>query len=397
MPLGKPTYIFFIFFFQGLFSWTFSQQTLDFKEQHITQSGFLHFWKDTEDLQHSPVASESVLDLFQPALIDSNLIIRTQRHRFPLSAAIEYIGKLYWESLTMKKEKFIGTCAREASVHDGMLKEYDANYFPTPHLPEYVDKLMMAKMGMQIKGRGVEHGKIYKPPFECVEDLKVGEKGYLSAECECTTHRGMRPELDSLFYPAKSGSKMKDHPNMGTPYIAMGFYGPLVLDCNHECHPEIHPYEWIWYTDFHSEKAVKKNTRSFLVGLFSDVSRRFRSWSNKPRVGRMKIPVAIPVEAKRFEISLEQLVVDEFYPKGFRDLSPALPDMFPADFEEKNYRIGNCDVALNLNRPAPAHGLRLGFSDFDLDKRQGLYCGHLILEASVESVFTLRVTQNWQK
>lgn len=360
-------------------------QNLLVSDESPAPEGFIHFWSPLADLTQQQANWESVIDLFEPVVVDSLLYPNTQRHRLPLMFAIQYIGGLYWEAISLKKEKFVGTCGREVSPFDSPIREFDINFFPIPHLPEYVDRIMFGKAAMKQKGRGWGHVKVCRPEFGCDSALYFPDRGFMSMECELTPNLKRRVEIDSLFYPAAEGASMKAHPNFGMVATAMGFYGPFVLDCNHDCQPEIHPYDWIWWMDPKEPESIRYETRNFYAGLFRDDSGRFKKWHKKLRHGKMAIPVCFDLNTDTLNITLEPLVTGEM--QTFEDKGNGT---FPADFTERSFDIRNTVVTLHQPEPL-GEGVRYSLRPFHVDSREGLVWGFLEVEIAVEEEFTFRV------
>lgn len=57
------------------------------------------------ELRNHPIKMEELLDLVNPPTTDTFIWPETQRHQFPLSDALESSAGLYWESITLKREK----------------------------------------------------------------------------------------------------------------------------------------------------------------------------------------------------------------------------------------------------------------------------------------------------
>ena len=306
--------------------------------QSLTQK---EIWRaliaNNHDIGKDLAMAEHLLDLVDISTADSVFRKKTQRHRFPMSIILEHGWNLYWKSVNQKRVKFVGTNARYPSNWDGKLREWDVNFFLMPHLDKYVELELLAykegrKEGGKL-GRDTTKGTIYKPGFEGPEAIRHSEEtGYFTLHTECTPWLKGRKELFELFYPCEPKSTMENHPNMGTTFLPMGFYGPLVLDCNHNCKPEIHPYEWVWWMDLYGKNSGEKNQKTWFLGLFRDDSWRFRDWSTKPRSGAVSIPFAFPENADSMLIEVEHLLVDKWIP--FRRNKNIIPEGL-SDFKQK--------------------------------------------------------------
>ena len=92
----------------------------------------------------------------------------------------------------------------------------------------------------------------------------------------------------------------------------MGFYGAYCLDCNHNCHPEMHPYEWTWWLNLKDGESTNK---TWLIGLFHEGSNRFPKWSKNPMTGEIKIPFAFAIgqdSPLNCGITIDHLVFSKF-------------------------------------------------------------------------------------
>lgn len=366
---------------------TLQAQSGPFQEEMPAPEGFLHYWDPIPNLENNLAAWEEIIDLFQPLTYDSILSIPTQRHRFPLAFAAEYVGGFYWEKIMENKQKFVGTCGREVSTYDSFIREFDLNYFPIPHLPAYIDRLLMGKAAMTVKGRGTHHAKVFSPNFPIDSVLYMDERGFLSMECENTPSLAKRNELDSLFFPALYGKKLVDHPNFGRWALPMGFYGPFVVDCNHDCQPEIHPYDWIWWMNPSTAQNEVHNRRDFLAGYVWDDSGRFKKWNKKIRHGKMAVPICFPLDADSLHIIIEPLAHGEL-----QDLPTDAVDAqtLPSDFVSRTFQVRRTAIEVKQSQPLPK-GVRYRLRPFHVDSREALAWGFLEMEVKVESHFTVRV------
>lgn len=258
------------------------------------------------------VQKEKLLDMVKAVSYDSVLTRQTQRHRIPGGGLLHWLFGMRWESLHLRKEKFIGTSAHEVSIFNGPFMEYDVNYFLIPHLPKYVNLQLRALDTMQqALGGKLKRALNYETPFENPPALKDPDGGHLAVEIECTPKKKYRKQLTEKFYPARKGHRMADHPNFGSKHVAMGFYGPVCLDCTHGCRPEIHPYEWIWWVP-----PVDSDSAGFswMAGYFKDNTARFKHWTTTPRAGIISLPFAFDASGADATIQIEHLVVGEMNP-----------------------------------------------------------------------------------
>jgi hypothetical protein len=273
-----------------------------------------HTWEHymlmgNDSLKKHPVYTETILDAAVPIMQDTTFWPETQRLRIVFGDVLEGLLGLRWEAIHLKRTKLVGQSAREVSPYDGPLtKEYDINFFLVPHLPHYVDTVAnwWARAGKE--GRNLFHSIIDDPQITIPDKLKMGN-WYLYVECENTPIKSKRPIMDSLFFPCKKNTTgLSGHPSFGNTYTCMGLYGPAVMDCNHSCKPEVHPYEWIWWL---KPDSTHSTLQQWYIGLHRDWSGRFRDWSTSPRVGTIKIPFLLKA-GKAPSIRIDLLAYDEF-------------------------------------------------------------------------------------
>lgn len=262
-----------------------------------------------DSLFRNPIYTETILDGVVPIVQDTTFWPETQRLRIVFGDVLEGLLGLRWEAIHQKRTKLVGQSSQEVSPYDGPLtREYDINFFLVPHLGHYVDSVANWWNRAGHESKNLFHSFIEDPNIQIPDKLRMGD-WYLYVECENTPIKSKRAAIDSLFFPClKSTTGLAGHKNFGNTYTCMGLYGPAVMDCNHSCKPEIHPYEWIWWLRPDSSKSTK---REWYIGMHRDWSGRFRDWSTSPRIGKIKIPFLVKAD-NDINMEIELLNYDEF-------------------------------------------------------------------------------------
>lgn len=340
------------------------------------------------------VEKEQLLDLVGAMSYDSVLTWQTERHRILGGGLLRWLFGMRWESLHLKKEKFIGTSAHEVSIFNGPFMEYDVNYFLIPHLPKYINLQLQALDTMQqALGGKLKRALNYETPFENPDELKDPDGGHLAVEIECTPRKKYRKQLTEKFYPARKGQRMAEHPNFGSKYVTMGFYGPACLDCTHGCRPEIHPYEWIWWVP---PDVSDSAGFSWMVGYFKDNTARFKHWTTDPRAGVISLPFAFDASGANATIEIEHLVTGTMQPAAIDSflVLPAKAQKLPSSaatvvFEHSS--AGSKAISIRQKGEAVNEGIRYWLDGPWLDSKNNLIYGRLHLAVGVSDVYAARV------
>src|ERR1019366_1701492 len=211
--------------------------------------------------------------------------------------------------------KFVGTVHSDGRSGEEQFTEYDIKYHLKFHLKKYLSRIFdsydEAKRVHHQDVRGGKHHTNFNaaPYVHDTNNINIDNYGI---GAELTPVREYRSELHYLFFPTLPGLSQAEHPNFGTDHPSMGVYGANCLDCNHNCHPEVHPYEWIWWLNLHNGTETEK---TWLIGLFHEGSNRFRHWSKSPKTGSISIPFSYVINnenpAER-TIKIDHLVFDRF-------------------------------------------------------------------------------------
>ena len=215
--------------------------------------------------------------------------------------------------------------------------------------------------------------------------------------CELTPPPAFIPQINYLFFPTLPGAGgLKQHPNFGTPHPTMGFYGSYCLDCNHNCHPELHPYEWTWWLNLQNENSTDK---TWLIGLFHEGSNRFPQWSRNPLSGEIKIPFAFEKTenySPELHIKVEHLVFNKFENEELKKFevpakaldSKQLKQELVFFVDDSSHIEGN----LQFNQILKTDALKYWFTDLNYDKQLHVLSGYLHYAVSVQDLYTTKIT-----
>jgi hypothetical protein len=249
-------------------------------------------------LREDPVAAEMLLDLVKVGVTDSVMTRKTQHHRVPLGFLLPAIG-IKWQYLDTAKQKFVGTVTNSGVYALDFFSEHDVILDVASHLPHYQELAYQGYKAQKDVGRAKGKHDYGAAPFDTLPTATNWAKYKL--HCELTPAKERRPLLDSLFFLLDEGERVTDHPNFWSQHLQVGLYGAFCMDCNHDCHPEIHPYEIIWWLDLNQPDDVRK----WFVGTFQEGSNRFPKWS---RYGSARVSIPFHVDAgKNVTIAVEQI------------------------------------------------------------------------------------------
>lgn len=352
---------------------------------------------DKKIIRDDYVLNERLLDLVQVWETDSILKKKRERHRVIGAAILPLLG-YRWAPITFRKEKFIGTVTGEIKVSGGeRYTEYDINFNMVPHLPPYIALCYVGHVMEKRYGRQKSVVKVNKPPYVYPREEKDFDRFHLHNEC--TPAREIRAALDSFFYPVIRPNNLVNHQNFGEEGVTLGMYGAFVSDCNHKCHPEIHPYEWIWWMDINPKKEHKVNEVAWYIGMLRDASNRMKHWSSSPRTGQISVPFAFPVDAKDYVINIEHIINDVFYADELAENINVDSTATNFNFRDMTVELKGLDKNLSIttNREIDSDGIKTWISDVSHDEDQKLITGYLNIALSVRNVYTARVATSFTR
>lgn len=385
-----------------------------------TAPEIFRFLNSSDDVMRDDQAIvEAVLDRVDAWTVDS-IIVKERQH---LSGIYGVMGRMlarYWKKLDSSKRKYIGTSSRSFKVYEGFAKEVDMNIFLMPHLDHYIDMALEGFEQAFEKGRNESAYRYDNPAYPSSEKLKFKDLGYLTVECELTPAAGYRESLAESFIPTSKGKHdLNEQGNFGVKHPSFGLYGPWVMDCNHNCRPEIHPIEWMWWLDMSTDRPGGENAKSWMIGLFSDDSKRFRDWTPSPITGQISIPVAFPSGSHSVKVVIQHLESDTLFEETLVERI-ALPEngrsgaegtywdailrgVIPgSDAGLMNDTIAGMDsvyftnIEVKVEGKLPGDGFRWWWGDLYSDPVKGMTFGELKIAVSANKLYTGRVTVDFE-
>ncbi len=356
---------------------------------------FLKLRLPNDSLLNNIILNEEVVDLVNVSERDTMVPTHYTTHQGGgFGWFIRMIG-FWWQAIDRRRYKLVGTSKNQPSLpqHDE-LTEHDINFDVLPHLKKYQD-LMWYGISKQLQRRKARRHDPTKPPYIYPTESTL----YMyRIHCELTPPKKLRPAITSDFYPCLPGPNFDRHPNICNPHPSIGLYGPYVLDCNHDCHPEIHPYEWIWWLDLNVKGGVNPDPKYWYAGFMKEYSDRFELWTLPPRVGTISVPFLFKVSEIHSYININHLVTGDFRPLGIRRMKKRLPkkDMARLDFIDKTVDIQlnngkSFPLHLHTNRIVDTRALQYWLSDVHTDVNNEWVWGNFNIIASVKNAYTARI------
>jgi hypothetical protein len=378
---------------------SFCQSSYAISTYSGTPKAFRNLLLTNQEIEDNDTINEEILDLVTP-LVQDSVIDRPKEHHqvFFVGWIIHAFGNYNWRAMNPVKEKFVGTIKRSSRSGAEQYTEYDINFDLYMHLHKYLWHLFPS-YDASLKAHRENFGHKGKKKWD--EEPYIRDTSHIDMDkyrlhCELTPPRGFRSPLHYLFYPVLPGTNIEQHPNFMTDKPSMGFYGVNCLDCNHSCHAEIHPYEWLWWLNLHNGTGADK---TWLVGLMKDGSNRFHHWSHNPKTGKISIPFAFHVVDKASKgrtVTVEHLVFNKFLDTELAKLN--LPDNL-IDPSRKYMLVnftggpaGDIPVVLNFKSAIVTNGLKYWFSEVNWDEQNHILSGYFNMATSVADLYTMKVT-----
>jgi hypothetical protein len=343
-------------------------------------------------LRKDIVGTEEVIDLVLPWVTDS--VVEAPRERLKGFGGwiAQRTWSRYWEYYTSHKQKYVGTSSHEYHVFNGPGDEMDINIFLMPHLKRYVS---MVKLGFDAsvgRGRNDKGYRFHQPEgYPLPEELKYQDRGYLSVECEVTPPQQFAELLNKDFFPTNEGVYVIDSlSNFGTKYPTVGMTGVWCMDCNHNCRPEIHPFEWLWWLDMSDSRPGSSYAKSWMVALMVDDSHRFKNWSLSPLSGEIAIPFVVPSVSRSILVDLHNVGGNPVDDIGGIQVSE---DMFQSGDTSFVIPI-SASPELNVDMRTTGNWPRAGTRYWISDLRPGPlgWTGYVHVATTVQNLLALRVT-----
>lgn len=389
------TFLIFLCFLFAL-QWSAHGQTqLELFRTGPTPPGYMTLLESKENLRAQDSLNEVALNLVEVYLTDSTFKRKKQRHKAAGFGIGSPLLAIRWQALYNRKEKFIGTANSRLRVPSKPLfTEYDVNWNLDPHLREYMDLAYYGYAEQKSIGRYPKDRNNYEgAPYEYPE-FGDNMKPY-HLHCENTPPEQFRPVISEFLYPCLRDKDKPQFDYFGEDLPSIGLYGVFCLDCNHSCHPEIHPYEWIWWMNLNPAADSRPNLRTWFMVLVREGSNRMKKWSPGPRSGKTSIPFVFPAD-KALNIRLNHLAYSEFSEEGFATLEKVPVEA--SSFKEVNYNYTltldtGFDAIINLetNKPVNTEALKFAISHLNFDPKTEMVSGNLEVWTSVEWLYSMQV------
>jgi hypothetical protein len=377
---------------------SFGQNKLTVSSFEPTTENWLLLTKDRTFIADHDSLNEELVDLVKVFSVDSVLPSKSQRHRVAAAGWIISMFGYKWKALNMTKQKFVGTERDHIQVpgNSPQFTEYDVNFNLIPRIRKYIDLVWIGYEKQAKRNRFNEIKNFDEAPWIYPETLENIKRYRM--HCEITPPVYARAMLNEKFYPCIRPNSSKAHINIGTDHATFGMYGAFVADFNHAGHPEIHPYDWLWWYDTHPERLQEKS-QTWYFGFMKEASNRFRGWYKKkePRVGQIAVPFVFHLENDTLKVTLENLVHDLFNSEGITRLEGVPENASDLYFSEKNFTFENSElnekvVQFTTSNPIQREGLKTWFSDLNLDKDANLLTGYLNIGVSVEKLYNAKIS-----
>lgn len=372
---------------------------------NATPSDFLLLNLHNQAITSNDTINERILDLTDVGLVDSILPKRKKPHHklFLVGWGISTFGGYNWRKVFPVKGKLVGRVISQTKSGEEEYTEFDVNQNLEFHLPKYLNKSFESyDLQKKIHRQDIRksHRRNYNVPPFVRDPTNLGPISQYQIHTELTPPRAFRQTLDKLFYPVIRPMDMGHHFNFLDNNPSVGTYGPYCLDCNHSCHPELHPYEWLWWLNLSKPDSLW-NEKTWLVGLLKEGSNRFTAWAKGPRTGFISIPFLIDTRDSTAEISYDHILMNKFYD----DILKAHFDSTQKtiDLTKVNQQISiqtptqTISIKLHFNIPIYSQGLKIWISKINLDDTNHLVSGYLNIATSVEDVYNARIVvkRNW--
>jgi hypothetical protein len=376
-------------------SFSLNGQTYQISNYKETEAVFKYLLLPNNEISKNDTITEQIVDLVIPVLSDSIIDRKKQHHKLgPLGWFIHAFGGFNWRAMSLKKEKFVGTVVRQSRSGEEQFTEYDINYDLNFHLKKYLYRVFDAydRQGKISRYDVTSKKQHYYKSSPFVRDTnQINIRDY-RLHCELTPEREFRAPLNYLFFPTlPGGGGLQGHPNFENDNPSIGLYGTFCLDCNHSCHPEIHPYEWIWWLK--TNESNISTEKEWFIGLLHEGSNRLKKWSTNPMTGNICIPFAFN-EASAFVIDIEHLVMNQFLEEGLKTSAETASKFGPSQKQQivtVEGRDFSKTIAINFINPIKTEGLKYWISQLNYDPQTKVISGYLNYAVSVMDLYTCRI------
>lgn len=368
---------------------------------HPTPEEFKFLLRANNEVSANDAMNERIVDLVEPMLLDSMIERKKQHHKVgPFGWFIHAFGGFNWRAMSMQKEKFVGTVVRNSRSGEEEFTEYDINFDLYFNTKKYLWRVFDA-YDRQGKIHRQDVRPSHKRNYDTIpfvrDTLNIDKRNY-RLHCELTPPRAFRPALNYFFFPTlPNGGGLKDHPNFENDQPTMGFYGTYCLDCNHSCHPELHPYEWVWWLKSTDDDVT--NDKVWNIGLFHESSNRMKKWSVNPMTGSIAIPFTFSLNEDDIgynSIEIEHLVFNKFLDEEINKLNVPTVTIKPNEvYQEVEVTTGDTTlttIEVKFTRGINTSGLRYWFSRLNFDNVSKELSGMFHIATSVLDLYTTQIT-----
>ncbi len=365
-----------------------------------TPETFKYLLLPNAEVSANDTINELIVDLVEPMLLDSMIERKKQHHKLgPVGWFIHAFGGFNWRALSMKKEKFVGTVARNSRSGSEQYTEYDINFDLYFNTKKYLWRVFDA-YDRQRKIHRQDIRPSHRTNYDTIpfvrDVLNVDKRNY-RLHCELTPPRLFRAPLNYSFYPTlPNGGGLKEHANFENDKPTMGFYGTFCLDCNHSCHPELHPYEWVWWLKNNDEDRT--TDKVWNVGLFHESSNRMKKWSVNPMTGSIALPFVFVLDEENSgqnTIQIEHLVFNNFHDEEVKKINTPSAVISPKEtYHEVQIMAGDTvltGIEVKFMRSISTNGLQYWFSQLNFDSTNKELSGMFHFATSVIDLYTTQI------
>jgi hypothetical protein len=394
MLKSTPIALLFLLFCQlGL-----SQNLLKVETFNATSENWLLLTQSRKFIADNDSLNEELVDLVKVFSVDSVLPSKSQRHRVAAAGWVISMFGYKWKALSMTKQKFVGTERDHIRVpgNPPLFTEYDVNFNLIPRIRKYIDLVWIGYEKQAKRNRFKKIKNFDEAPWVYPETLENIKRYRM--HCEITPPVYARAMLNEKFYPCIRPNSSKAHINIGTDYATFGMYGAFVADFNHAGHPEIHPYDWVWWYDTHPQRLEEKG-QTWYFGFMKEASNRFRGWYKKkePRIGQISVPFSFDLQNDTLKVTLKHLVHDLFAGEAISRLESVPEGASNLYFSEKSYTFQDKSlkgkaIRFTTSNPIRQEGLKTWFSELNLDKDKNLLTGYLNLGVAVNELYNAKIS-----
>lgn len=347
-------------------------------------------------IKNNDTINEELLDLVQASVNDSVVTARKQHHQlFLVGWLISTFGGYNWRPVEFTKRKFVGTVERASRSNSAEFTEHDVNFDLYFYRKKYLwDVFKGYDKQRALKRQDFRRGKHMKDynvsPY--VRDTSNISRMDYRLHCELTPPAAFRRQLNELFYPVYHDRNLETHPAIKDGKPGMGFYGVFCSDCNHSCHTELHPYEWIWWLN---TSDTSSSDKTWMVGLFKEGSNRMPDWSVGPKQGRISIPFSIKKNGKS-TITFHPLAFGKLIDNGAYEMIPNGVTSSSLNFDKRNVAVLGVDnsyfIDIKVLAPLLNNGVQYWFDRVLEDKENGYINGYINFSIAAEDLFTFKMT-----